>query len=71
MQKNTWVVNNTLIKWPNIIWFKIYPFRTKKNSILFFDKVPSHINDEVIEMLHNDECSYRLIPPGLTSFYQP
>lgn len=53
-----------------IIWFKTYPFRAIKNSILYFDKDPSHISDEVIEMFHYYGHSYHLITPGLTSFSQ-
>ena len=70
-QNNAWVDSQTFIKWLNIIWFRSYPFRNIKGSILYFDKAPSHMNDQIIDMFEKNECFYRVIPPGLTSYCQP
>lgn len=70
-QQNAWVDSNVFIKWLNTIWFRTYPFRQIKESILYFDKAPSHMAKEVDTLFQKYNSEYRLIPPGLTSVRQP
>ena len=70
-QQNAWVDSNIFIKWLNKIWFRTYPFREIKESILYFDKAPSHMIDEVDSLFKKFNSKYRVIPPGLTSVCQP
>ena len=70
-QKNSWVDASTFIKWLNSIWFKSYSFKPKEGTILYYDKAPSHLTEEVINLFAKYNCFYRLIPAGLTSYCQP
>ena len=70
-QHDAWVDSNVFIKWLNTIWFRTYPFRQIKESILYFDKAPSHMIKEVDSLFQKYNSEYRLIPPGLTSVCQP
>ena len=58
-------------KWLNTIWFRTYPFRQIKDSILYLDKAPSHMIKEVDTIFQNKNSEFSLIPPGLTSVCQP
>ena len=70
-QSNAWVDSSTFVKWLNRIWFKTYPYKPIKGSILYYDKAPSHLTEEVTNMFAENNCYYRLIPSGLTSYCQP
>ena len=70
-QKNSWVDASTFINWLNRIWFRSYSFKPNEGTILYYDKAPSHLTDDVINMFAKNNCYYRLIPPGLTSYCQP
>jgi len=70
-QHNAWVNSNVFIKWLNTIWFRTYPFRQINDSILYFDKAPSHMIKELDTLFQNNNSEFRLIPPGLTSLCQP
>ena len=53
-QNNAWVDSQCFIKWLNIIWFRSYPFRNTKGSILYFDKATSHMNEQIIEIFEKN-----------------
>ena len=55
----------------NTIWLIAYPFRQIKDSILYFDKAPSHMIKELDTLFQNNNSEFRLIPSGLTSVCQP
>ena len=69
-QLNAWVDYNLFINWLNTIWFRAYPFRPIKESILYFDKAPSHYIKEVNILFKKYNSEYRVILLGLTSVYQ-
>jgi len=70
-QEDPWFDDKTFIKWLNFIWFRTYSFRNIKDSILYFDRHASHLSDDIKKMFDQNNCYYRLIPPGLTSYCQP
>ena len=70
-QQDPWFDDNTFIKWLNYIWFRAYSFRNIKDSILYFDRHASHLTEDIKKMFNQNQCFYRLIPPGLTSYCQP
>ena len=49
-QKNSWVDASTFIKWLNCIWFKSYSFKPNEGTILYYDKAPSHLTEDVIKL---------------------
>ena len=42
----------------------------KKNCMLVFDKATTHINEEIIKFLNDNNINYVIIPPGFTRFLQ-
>ncbi len=70
-QEDPWFDDKTFIKWLNFIWFRAYSFRNIKDSILYFDRHASHLTNDIKKMFDQNNCFYRLIPPGLTSYCQP
>ena len=64
-QQNAWVDLNVFVKWLNTIWFRSYQFRELKESILYFDKVPSYMKNEVNTLFQNNNREFRVIPPGI------
>jgi hypothetical protein len=70
-QENSWVDPNTFIKWLNLIWFKIHKPKNIKKQILYFDAGTSHISSDIKKMFTDNNCLYRLIPPGLATYCQP
>lgn len=61
-QHNALVDSNVFIKWLNTIWFRTYHLRRIKDSILYFDKAPSHMIKEVDTLFKNNNSEFRLIP---------
>ena len=69
-QENSWVDPNTFIKWLKLIWFRIN-IKNIKKRILYFDITTSHLTDEIKKIFNDNNCVYRIIPPGLSSYCQP
>lgn len=69
--QNAWVNSNVFIEQLNTIWFRSYQFRELKETILYFDKAPSHMRKEVDTLFQNNNSAFKVIHPGLTSVCQP
>jgi len=70
-QQNGWADSDTFVRWLKSIWFVDYPFRKVEGSILYLDRVSSHLTDDVLSLFKKNNSFYRLIPPGLTGYCQP
>ena len=70
-QLNAWVDTTIFSTWLDKVWFRTYNFRNISDSILYMNSAPSHLTEEILKKFDENKSKYRLISPGLTSYYQP
>lgn len=57
--------------WINNIYMHYQNCVVKNNCMLVFDKATTHIKEEIIKFLNDNNINYVIIPPGFTRFLQP
>ena len=70
-QVNSWIDADIFSNWLKTSWFRTDKNKTTSGTILFMDRASSHTTEEILSLFKQYNTSYRLIPPGLTSFCQP
>ena len=70
-QINSWVDADIFSNWLQTTWFRTNRNKPISGTILFMDRAPSHLTDNILSLFKLYNCSYRLIPPGLTAYCQP
>ena len=70
-QINSWVNADIFSNWIQTTWFRTNKNKPNSGTILFMDRAPSHLTDNILSLFKLYNCSYKLIPPGLTAYCQP
>ena len=70
-QINSWVNKDIFIEWLKNTWFRTYSFKPATGTILYMDRAKSHLTKDIFSLFRDNNSIYRLIPPGLISYYQP
>lgn len=68
-QKNAWCDNALFMQWINKI-FLLYQNSLEEKVLLIFDQATSHLLNESLDYLANNNIDFLITPPGMKSFLQ-